>query len=115
MLMNNLSILLFYNLLQMPYWGNSRQVFQAFIASGLFGIPIGIIGSGFEEIVIDEKSESHDFEVLDEQEMKNRTIQAPPSFLSTTSSSQTEAYRFVNGVGSPAAVHFETLIYFLSY
>ena len=82
-------------------------------ASGLFGIPIGIIGSGFEEIVIDEESESHDFEVLDEQEMKNRTIQAPPSFLSTTSSSQTEAYRFVNGVGSPAAVHFETLIYFL--
>lgn len=72
-------------------------------ASGLFGIPIGIIGSGFEKVIAEETLDTPD-------DIEERTQQPT---ISMATSSQIAIFQFVNGVGSPFAAYFETLIYSL--
>lgn len=71
-------------------------------ATAIFGVPIGILGAGFEEIVTSENEDVPD------QPMNVSTSYAP-----TVYSFQISCYKFVNGIGSKAAAIFETSIYLL--
>jgi hypothetical protein len=73
-------------------------------ASGLFGIPIGIIGSGFEKVIAEETLDTPD-------EIEERRTQQPS--INAATSSQITIFHLVNGEGSPFAAYFETLIYSL--
>ena len=90
-------------------------------ATALFGIPIGILGAGFEE-VIDEVTE----ETPDEVDAANNSNKASGrgfdgssmdsnSWLDLPSSSSTAKalYKFTNGLGSAASLWFEGMIYLL--
>lgn len=89
-------------------------------ATALFGIPIGILGAGFEE-VIDEVTE----ETPDEVDATNGNKASDRGFdgssmdsdswldLSSSSSTAEALYKFTNGLGSTASLWFEGMIYLL--
>jgi len=89
-------------------------------ATALFGIPIGVLGAGFEE-VIDEVTE----ETPDEDDETNGNKASDRGFNgssrdsdslvdSSFSTSTAEAlYKFTNGLGSTASLWFEGMIYLL--
>mmetsp|Transcript_19398 Transcript_19398/g.29540 ORF Transcript_19398/g.29540 Transcript_19398/m.29540 type:complete len:1247 (-) Transcript_19398:127-3867(-) len=70
-------------------------------ATGLFGIPIGVLGAGFETLV-EERTE----ETPDEEEEEAENINPDFDF-------EIESYKFVNGIGSTAAKWFEISIFIL--
>jgi len=76
------------------------------VASGLFGIPIGVLGGGFEELA-DEEEEG---EVEDEDESDDQYEGADDDKCKPFEKS---CYQFVNGVGSKAAGIFELVTYTL--
>ncbi len=74
-------------------------------ATAIFGIPIGLLGAGFEELVTNKHEDTPDeLEIISEERV-------------TDNQSSTElelfCYRIVNGIGSQAAIYFEMSIYFL--
>ena len=75
-------------------------------ATGIFGIPIGVLGAGFERIVTLENQDNL-------QELEN--VATPNTLPSSSSQEGTtitiEIYKFVNGIGSIWAKWFEGIIY----
>ena len=73
-------------------------------ATAVFGVPIGILGAGFEELVENEYDDTPDEEPV-----------APSANSAGFDGVQVACYRFVNGLGSRAAAAFELSIYFLIF
>lgn len=78
--------------------------FIGLFATAIFGVPIGVLGAGFEEIVISQNQDVPD------QEME---VSSSRSESMTTYSFEKSCYQFVNGIGSMSAYYFEMTIYFL--
>ena len=78
-------------------------------ATAIFGIPIGVLGAGFEE-VLEEETEDNTRE-LQGNATSSTTSEAP----ALGSSLEKSLFRFVNGVGSKLATYFETMIYVLIF
>lgn len=76
-------------------------------ATGVFGIPIGVLGAGFEEVV--EQENEDNTEELEFQDHSTRSTE------NLGSSVEQAAYNFVNGIGSTAAQYFEKMIYVLIF
>jgi len=72
-------------------------------ATAIFGVPIGILGAGFEELVTSEYEDSPDEDANVDPALDELGFR----------SVQTACYQFVNGIGSKAATAFELSIYFL--
>lgn len=90
----------------LAHYSNMGKVIIGIIglfATAVFGIPIGILGAGFEELVESEYEDSPD-EEADEN---------PPTNGSSVGGFQQTCYEFVNGIGSKTATAFELSIYFL--
>jgi hypothetical protein len=89
---------------QYSFYGKIVTGIVGLFATGVFGIPIGVMGAGFEEIMEEENQDN-------EEELRS----APRSFEPVTCGSSYEIaiYRFVNGVGSFWAEKFELLVYSL--
>lgn len=92
-------------LCQYSLWGKVCTGLCGLFATGIFGIPIGILGAGFEAIV--------------EEETEDNTEELAANERAVTASQQSElgtslerwCYKFVNGLESSAARTFETGIY----
>jgi len=76
-------------------------------ATGLFGIPIGVLGAGFEEIVTEENEDNVDELAAPTSEERDLEEFGGPV--------ERFAFRLVNGFGSVAARMFEGFIYFLIF
>lgn len=87
-------------------WGKVATGILGLFATGIFGIPIGILGAGFEEVVAEE---NRDFV----EELEAAPSESREAFQGTTL--EQACYRFVNGLGSHAARLFETMIYGLIF
>ena len=77
----------------------------------MFGIPIGVLGSGFEEIVTEEHADNT-------AELEAAAAAADRAALDDDSLGtpfERALYRFANGIGSTAARTFEAAIYFLIF
>lgn len=72
-------------------------------ATAIFGVPIGILGAGFEQKIADKEDES-----IEDEDDSVEPIRDEIQF-----GIQATCYRFVNGIGSTAASLFELLIYSL--
>ena len=90
----------------LAHYSNIGKVLEGIIglfATAVFGIPIGILGAGFEELVTSKYEDTPD----DEDGIAGTpTIQRPAGL-------QMACYQFVNGIGSKAATVFELSIYCL--
>jgi len=90
----------------LAHYSNIGKVIVGIIglfATAVFGVPIGILGAGFEELVTSEYDDSPD-----------EDVNAQPATESPgLGSFQSTCYKFVNGIGSKAAKVFELSIYFL--
>jgi len=95
-------------LAQYTLWGKIITGIIGLFATGLFGIPIGVLGAGFEEIIGEEVEDDPNAE-RDDSTPAERA--ASSELLGTPS--EGKAYRFVNGIGSQAAFNFEMSIYVL--
>jgi hypothetical protein len=73
-------------------------------ATAIFGVPIGVLGAGFEEIVTKQNEDVPEEEV--EVESSSSELTSPNSF-------QEACFKFVNGMGSKSADYFEISIYVL--
>lgn len=87
-------------------WGKITNGIIGLFATAIFGIPIGLLGAGFEDAVADRYEDTPD-----EPEETDQTSPA----VETRPVSETEllCYNIVNGIGSQAAVYFELSIYVL--
>ena len=74
-------------------------------ATAIFGIPIGILGAGFEEVVAEENQDNVE-ELESRDEPSNGVSSVGTPF-------EKSIYDFVNGDGSKPAQYFELFIYFL--
>uniref|UniRef100_A0A7S4EPX0 Ion transport domain-containing protein n=1 Tax=Pseudo-nitzschia australis TaxID=44445 RepID=A0A7S4EPX0_9STRA len=88
-------------------------------ATAIFGIPIGILGGGFEEVV-EEETEDDDRETqAPSTSQKTMTTIATPTASNTSellgTDSERWCYDIVSGQGSSIAQAIETLIYFLIF
>jgi hypothetical protein len=88
-------------LAQYSVWGKIITGMLGLLATGLFGIPIGVLGAGFEMLVSDQVDDTPDEE---EEEGEN---------LNPDTKLEQASYNFVNGIGSSAAKWFEISIYVL--
>ena len=94
-------------LCQYSNWGKVATGILGVFATGIFGIPIGILGAGFEQVVETENQDNA--EELD----RASTSRSVESMLGT--SVEQACYHFVNGMGSFAARVFESCIYVLIF
>lgn len=76
-------------------------------ATGVFGIPIGVLGAGFEEVV-QEENEDNTEELQAGISTRELTEELGTSF-------ERAVYNFVNGFGSTLAKGFEIIIYALIF
>jgi hypothetical protein len=81
----------------------TQLVFSSFVCR-IFGIPIGVLGAGFEEVV-EEENEDDAAELAAAAESDDRALEELGSPLERAS------YKFVNGEGSYMARKFEQSIY----
>ena len=81
-------------------------------ATAIFGIPIGILGGGFEEIV-EEETEDDDRET--DGNGTSSTISPDAGAASFGTDTEKWCYNITNGKGSSAAEKVETLIYVLIF
>ena len=91
-------------------WYSSRIAASGFIglfATAVFGVPIGVLGAGFEELVTSKYKDSPDEEDVT---TTDRSILEVPNNIGNI---QVSMYQFVNGIGSTAGVIFELSIYVL--
>ena len=81
--------------------------FIGVFATAIFGVPIGLLGAGFEELISDEddKGEEEDDGGIGESD--------PVEASDESVGLQTTCYQFVNGIGSKSAIRFEVSIYVL--
>lgn len=82
-------------------------------ATGIFGIPIGILGAGFEQVVAEENKDNTEELTGDESGTLASPSRSQEAHLGT--SFEQSCYQFVNGIGSTAARRFETTIYILIF
>ena len=86
--------------------------------TAIFGIPIGILGAGFEEVV-EEETEDDDRETAPEATKTQQRDVASTRGGGSASASATDVerwcYNLVNGYGSALAQAVETLIYILIF
>ena len=75
----------------------------------VFGIPIGVLGAGFEE-VIEEENEDNTEEL---QRETNNAVEDEEDELGTPI--ERAAYRFAAGIGSQAAAYFEVSVYLVIF
>ena len=92
-------------LAQYSVYGKVITGILGLFATGLFGIPIGLLGAGFEEVVGEENEDTPDEEV--EEEISDG--------MATGSSFENLCFTFVNGVGSSMAQYFEMGIYLIIF
>lgn len=78
-------------------------------ATGIFGIPIGVLGAGFEEVVSDENEDNEE-----ELNVRTRSRGLQDSDLLGSPTEQA-VYKFVNGLSGPASEWFEIAIYWLIF
>lgn len=92
----------------------------------IFGIPIGVLGAGFEEIVGRENkddaeelrraaSSSEEDANADTSNNRSSSSSSTTNNTNTNQSIERAAYNFVNGLGSSAAQQFELTIYGLIF
>ena len=82
--------------------------FIGFFATGLFGIPIGILGNSFEGIIEENVEDDED----EKEESGDGNGEAHPLLPSSEKAGPVEwIYNFSNGIGSTAAIWFEIIIY----
>jgi len=72
----------------------------------IFGIPIGVLGAGFEKVV-EEENEDNTEELTERDDRNWEDLLGSPL--------ERKAFNFVNGFGSTAARYFEMLIYGLIF
>uniref|UniRef100_A0A7S1VPC1 Ion transport domain-containing protein n=1 Tax=Grammatophora oceanica TaxID=210454 RepID=A0A7S1VPC1_9STRA len=92
-------------LAQYSVWGKIITGVLGLFATGLFGIPIGVLGAGFEEVVAEENEDDED-ELNAEELARDATADG-------SNSVEKACYLFVNGAGSKAGQYFEIFIYIL--
>ena len=85
-------------------WGKLTMGVILIFATGLFGIPIGVLGAGFQELISRELEEVPEDPVDDINSLEG--IETRPGL-------QAICYRFVNGIGSRVGQYFEISIYIL--
>lgn len=108
-------------LCQYSLWGKVITGILGLFATGVFGIPIGILGAGFEELVEEENEDKkEELAVAAGDTNKPRTAADVERALEETSSQlgsflEHAAFTFVNGIGSPVAKVFEFTIYVLIF
>ncbi len=73
----------------------------------MFGVPIGVLGAGFEELVTSKYKDTPDEE---DMATTDRSIPDVPNNIGII---QDSIYQFVNGIGSTVGVIFELSIYVL--
>jgi hypothetical protein len=95
-------------LCQYSTWGKIATGLCGLFATGIFGIPIGILGAGFEEVVQEEQQDNA-------EELAERDVSSPSEHSSLGTSLEQWCYKFVNGIGSVWAKRFETTIYVLIF
>ena len=96
-------------LCQYSLWGKVCTGICGLFATGIFGIPIGILGAGFEEIVEEETEDNT-------EELTRQERSVTPSQQSQLGTPlEQKCYKFVNGIGSSIARSFETGIYVLIF
>jgi len=101
-------------LAQYSTWGKVATGFLGLVATGVFGIPIGILGAGFEEVLSEENRDAtEELEETASNNESNNNNRSQGSHLGTDM--EQVCYRFVNGIGSPGARLFETMIYVLIF
>ena len=93
-------------LCQYSVWGKVATGILGLFATGIFGIPIGILGAGFEQVVEEENQDNI-------EELNTGGSPSQQSFLG--SPVEQKCFEFVNGMGSFAARVFETIIYVLIF
>ncbi len=86
-------------------WGKITNGFIGLFATAVFGIPIGLLGGGFEEIVTSTNEDTPD--------ESEKTDKSSSTEIHSVSDIELQCYNIVNGIGSNAAVYFELSIYFL--
>ena len=77
-------------------------------SGSIFGIPIGILGAGFEEI-LEEENEDNEEELTNAAASSSRRRIESQELLG--SHFERSVYKLVNGIGSKAATHFEATVY----
>eukprot|EP00536_Pseudo-nitzschia_multiseries_P001364 jgi/Psemu1/250456/estExt_Genewise1Plus.C_170131 len=92
--------------------GKIATGFLGLFATAIFGIPIGILGGGFEEVVEDETGDD-DREAAVVATTTTTTTSSSPAPVGTDL--ERRCYDLVNGQGSDAARLIETLIYLLIF
>lgn len=99
-------------LAQYSVWGKIATGILGLFATGVFGIPIGILGAGFEQLVGEENEDNT--EELEAAAAAARVSSTSQSAL-LGSDIERACHQFVNGIGSKAARWFETVIYALIF
>ena len=87
-------------------WGKIVSGFIGLFATAIFGIPIGLLGAGFEKLVNSEHEDTPD-------ETQRQGVASRDINTHFASESEILCYKIVNGIGSNAAVYFEISIYLL--
>lgn len=80
--------------------------FIGVFATAIFGVPIGLLGTGFEELVTRNENDAGSDEA-------NDTSSSLPLRHARVAGLQKACYHFVNGNGSKAAMRFELSVYAL--
>ena len=93
-------------LAQYSVYGKIITGILGLFATGLFGIPIGVLGAGFEQVIGVENEDTPDEQVEEAATFEASTI---------GTSFEKWCFMFVNGLGSTIAKYFEIGIYFLIF
>ncbi|CAB9514739.1 gated channel subfamily KQT member 1 [Seminavis robusta] len=108
-------------LCQYSVWGKVASGIIGLFATAIFGIPIGILGAGFEELVQEKNADNTEELVAAANEAnKTRSPEEEDKALEEASAELGSflehcLYTFVNGIGSPIAKAFEIAIYALIF
>mmetsp|Transcript_7764 Transcript_7764/g.22510 ORF Transcript_7764/g.22510 Transcript_7764/m.22510 type:complete len:1290 (+) Transcript_7764:137-4006(+) len=94
-------------LCQYSVWGKIATGILGLFATGIFGIPIGILGAGFEEVVEEENEDNA-------EELERSAPSASQQSLMGSEIEQ-QAYKFVNGLAGEVSKLFEKGIYLLIF
>lgn len=87
---------------QYSFWGKVVTGILGLFATGVFGIPIGVMGAGFEEVMAEENEDN-------EEEL--RPTVRPRNVTLYGSSFEQWCYKLVNGLGGIWSERFELLVY----
>lgn len=88
----------------MPHHAELFLGFIGLFATAVFGVPVGVLGAGFGELLTNKYDESLDVEATTDSEETSNVGNI---------NIQHSIYQFVNGIGSTAGIIFELSIYLL--